>query len=349
MSKFDYKAAGVDIAAGNEVVDRIKGAIKTTHNDAVLTDIGAFGSLVDLKKLLEDYQHPVLVQSIDGVGTKTMIASLMNKFDTLGYDLLSATCNDIVVMGAKPITFLDYVATSKLDPEIVVKLVTGMVEACRACNVALVGGETAEMPDVYVESEHDMVGIITGIVEKDKVIDGRTIKPGDVVYGLPSSGLHTNGYSLARKLFFDKGFYAIDEKIPELGGRLGDVLLEPHINYNNPVHDMLDAGVDIKGMAHITGGGFLENIPRILPKTCSVKINKGSWPVLPVFQMMQKIGELADEDMYQTFNMGIGLVIIADQSEAAVMEKILEQHSAMTLYRLGEVVADSDHSVKLVG
>lgn len=347
MAKTDYKAAGVDIAAGNEAVNRIKDKIKTTFSPAVLTDIGSFGSLFDLKQLLSDYEHPVLVQSLDGVGTKTKVANMMNQYDTLGHDLLSATCNDIVVMGAKPLTFLDYIATDDLDPDIVEATVSGMVEACRANQVSLVGGETAEMPSVYHEGEHDLVGIITGVVEKSKIIDGQKIKVGDVVFGLNSSGLHTNGYSLARKLFFEDNFYAVDEMIPELNAKLGDVLLEPHINYTLPVLDFLNEGVAIHGMAHITGGGFLENIPRVLPEGVAVTIQKNSWPVQPIFQLMQKLGELADHDMYQTFNMGIGLVIIAEASQKEKMQAVLAAYPELNLYEIGVVVAADQKRVTL--
>ncbi|MBT5338889.1 MAG: phosphoribosylformylglycinamidine cyclo-ligase, partial [Candidatus Marinimicrobia bacterium] len=262
--KVDYKSAGVDIDAGNEAVDRIKDGVKSTFTSNVLTGLGSFGSLYDLKPILENYNHPVMVQSIDGVGTKTIIARKMEKFDTIGIDLLSAAANDILVMGARPLTFLDYIANDKLKPEIVEEIVSGMVKACKETGVSLVGGETAEMPDTYLPGEHDLVGIITGVVEKEKIITGENIKPGDVVLGLSSNGLHTNGYSFARKLFFEIGGYHVNDMIPELKKSVGLTLLEPHINYTNHVFSVLDKGLDVKGIAHITGGGLVENIPRIL-------------------------------------------------------------------------------------
>jgi len=235
MSKTNYKSAGVDIDAGNEVVERIRDGVKSTFTSNVLTGLGSFGSLFDLKPIMENYRHPVLVQSIDGVGTKTIVARKMGKFDTIGIDLLSAAANDILVMGARPLTFLDYIANDKLNPEIIEEIVTGMVKACRETGVSLVGGETAEMPDTYLPGEHDLVGIITGVVEKDKIITGEAIRAGDVVLGLPSGGLHTNGYSFARKLFFDVGRYDVKDTIPELEKSIGLTLLESHINYTNHV------------------------------------------------------------------------------------------------------------------
>ena len=228
MSTVDYKSAGVDIAAGNEAVSRIKNAVESTFSPAVLTGIGSFGSLYDLKAIVQDYKNPVLVQSIDGVGTKMMVASKMKKFDTIGADLVSATTNDIIVLGAKPLTLLDYIANDKLSPDVVEQIVLGMVAACAENGISLVGGETAEMPGTYLPGEHDLVGVITGIVDKEKVILGKNITPGDVVLAFASSGLHTNGYSLARKLFFDVGKFTVESQLPELNRMLGDVLLEPH-------------------------------------------------------------------------------------------------------------------------
>ncbi|MED5317277.1 MAG: phosphoribosylformylglycinamidine cyclo-ligase, partial [Candidatus Neomarinimicrobiota bacterium] len=276
--KTNYKAAGVDIDAGNEAVARIKDEVKTTFTSNVLTGLGSFGSLYDLKPILESYNNPVMVQSIDGVGTKTIIARKLKKFDTIGMDLLSACANDILVMGARPLTFLDYIANDKLKPDIIEEIVSGMVKACKETGVSLVGGETAEMPDTYLPGEHDLVGVITGVMEKDKIITGESIKPGDLVLGLPSNGLHTNGYSLARKLFFEIGGYGVNDTIPELKKSVGLTLLEPHINYTNHVFAVLDKDINVKGIAHITGGGLVENIPRILPDDCGVEIQKGSWP-----------------------------------------------------------------------
>jgi phosphoribosylformylglycinamidine cyclo-ligase len=335
MNNISYKKAGVDIAAGNEAVRRIKDKVRTTYQPFVISEIGEFAALIDLKKIVQEYEHPVLVQSIDGVGTKTIVARMMNKYDTLGIDLLSASCNDILTVGAKPLTLLDYIACDHLDPEIIDQLVSGMAVACRENNVSLVGGETAEMPNTYLPQEHDLVGIVTGIVEKDKIITGKDIQPGDVVLGFTSSGLHTNGYSLARKLFFDVAKLKIDAKLPELDQTIGEALLMPHINYTNPVLNILHNNIPIKGMAHITGGGLLENIPRILPNNCAVKIAKNSWQVPAIFNIMQEIGKLETQEMYRTFNMGIGFVLITAPENVAPIMKIVKNFN---LLRIGDVV-----------
>ena len=337
MKKIDYKSAGVDINAGNEAVDLIKEGVASTFTPNVLTGLGSFGSLYDLKPILNKYDHPVMVQSIDGVGTKTIIARKMNKFDTIGIDLLSAAANDILVMGAKPLTFLDYIANDKLKPKIVEQIVSGMVKACRDTGVSLVGGETAEMPDTYLPGEHDLVGIITGIVEKDKIITGEKIRPGNVLVGLPSNGLHTNGYSFARKLFFDVGGYNVNDCPDELESSVGNTLLMPHINYTKHVLGILNAGINLNGIIHITGGGLLENIPRVLPKGMAVEINRGSWPSLPVFDLMQSIGNVDETEMFHSFNMGIGMVFVAHPDEISNIKKALNGLSSMFL--IGSVVS----------
>jgi phosphoribosylformylglycinamidine cyclo-ligase len=226
-------------------------------------------------------------------------------------------------MGARPITFLDYIANDKLNPTIIKEIVSGMVKACNDNNVSLVGGETAEMPDTYLQGEHDLVGVITGVVEKNKIINGELISPGDVVLGLPSSGLHTNGYSLARKIFFDIGNYDVKDRPNGLASSVGLTLLEPHINYTNDIFTLLDQGVNVKGLAHITGGGLLENIPRILPKNCEAKIKLGTWDILPVFNAMQSIGNIEQNEMFRTFNMGIGMIIIVSKNEVAMVEDLI--------------------------
>ena len=337
MKKIDYKSAGVDINAGNEAVDLIKEGVASTFTPNVLTGLGSFGSLYDLKPILNKYDHPVMVQSIDGVGTKTIIARKMNKFDTIGIDLLSAAANDILVMGAKPLTFLDYIANDKLKPKIVEQIVSGMVKACRDTGVSLVGGETAEMPDTYLPGEHDLVGVITGIVEKDKIITGEKIRPGNVLVGLPSNGLHTNGYSFARKLFFDVGGYNVNDCPDELESSVGNTLLMPHIKYTKHVLGTLNAGINLNGIIHITGGGLLENIPRVLPKGMAVEINRGSWPSLPVFDLMQSIGNVDETEMFRSFNMGIGMVFVAHPDEISNIKKALNGLSSMFL--IGSVVS----------
>ena len=337
MGKIDYKSSGVDIDAGNQAVERIKDGVKSTFTSNVLTGLGSFGSLYDLKPILENYENPVMVQSIDGVGTKTIIARKMGKFDTIGIDLLSAAANDILVMGARPLTFLDYIANDKLNPETIEEIVSGMVKACRETGVSLVGGETAEMPDTYLPGEHDLVGVITGVVEKDMIITGETIQTGDVVLGLPSNGLHTNGYSFARKLFFEIGGYDVNDTIPELEKSVGLTLLEPHINYTNHVFTALDSGIDVKGIAHITGGGLVENIPRILPDGCGVDIKKGSWPILPVFDVMQSLGNVDEDEMSRAFNMGIGMVFIVSPNNVGSAKNVLKDLTEV--YEIGSVVS----------
>ena len=336
MTKIDYRSAGVDIDAGNDAINRIKNKVRSTFSNNVLTGIGGFGSLFDLKPVLKDYNDPVMVQSIDGVGTKTIIARKMNKFDTIGVDLVSACANDIVTLGARPLTFLDYIANDTLKPEIIEEIVSGMADACLDIGVSLVGGETAEMPDTYLPGEHDLVGIITGIVNKNNIITGDSIRPGDVVLGLPSNGLHTNGYSLARKLFFDVGRYSVNDTIPEFEESVGLTLLTPHTNYTNHILTILDNGIDIHGLAHITGCGIIENIPRVLPGDCGVEIRKDSWPVLPVFNIMQSIGNVDHEEMYRTFNMGIGMVVIVDATGITKIKNSLKNLSEV--YRIGSVI-----------
>ena len=336
QNKIDYKSAGVNIDAGNEAVGRIKKGVQSTFTTNVLTGLGSFSSLYDLKPILDDYENPVLVQSIDGVGTKTIIARKLGKFNTIGVDLLSACANDILVMGARPLTFLDYIANDKLKPETIEEIVSGMVRACLETGVSLVGGETAEMPDTYLPGEHDLVGVITGVVEKDKIITGEAIQPSDMVLGLPSSGLHTNGYSLARKLLFEIGGYSVNDMIPELEKSVGLTLLEPHINYTNNIFTVLEKEINVKGIAHITGGGLIENIPRILPDGCSVEIHKESWPSLPIFDLMQSIGSVDEDEMYRTFNMGIGMVIIVDPGQVNNIKKTID------VYETGIVVAGNN-------
>ena len=345
MGKMNYKSAGVDIDAGNEAVNRIKDGVKSTFTSNVLTGLGSFGSLYDLKPILKNYKNPVMVQSIDGVGTKTIIARKLEKFDTIGIDLLSACANDILVMGALPLTFLDYIANDKLNPETIEEIVSGMVKACEDTDVSLVGGETAEMPDTYLPGEHDLVGVITGVVEKEKIITGGNIKPGDIVLGLPSNGLHTNGYSFARKLFFEIGGYEVDDTIPELEKSVGLTLLEPHTNYTNHVFAVLDEDINVKGIAHITGGGLLENIPRILPDGCGVEIQKGSWPNIPVFDIMQSIGNVDEDEMYRAFNMGIGMTFIINIDDIGAVTDALKDLT--DVYEIGSVV-NAENKVLLI-
>ena len=347
MTAIDYKSAGVDIHAGNEAVNRIKKSLESTFSSDVLTSIGSFGALYDLQSIVRHYKHPVLVQSIDGVGTKAIVARMMNKFDTLGMDLVSATANDIIVLGAKPLTLLDYIANDTLKPDVIEQIISGMVLACRENEISLVGGETAEMPGTYLPGEHDLVGVITGVVEKDKAILGKDIQPGDMVLAFPSSGLHTNGYSLARKLCFEIANWSVDHYVSELQCSIGEALLKPHMNYTRPILHALNNSVPIKGMAHITGGGLLENIPRVLPKGCAIEIKKNAWPEQALFRVLCGLGNLADAEAYRTFNMGVGLVIIISPEDIHQIRSVLSTYSTFPLYEIGCVVA-GDKQVKLI-
>ncbi len=342
-----YKQAGVDIEAGNEVVRRIKKDVASTHTSAVLTNIGHFGGLYDLKEIRKNYKHPILVQSIDGVGTKLLVARMTNKYDSVGEDMVGHSCGDILAMGARPITFLDYVANEKLIPAEMEQIVSGMAKACRETGISIIGGETAEMPGVYVKGEHDIAGCITGIVEKDKIITGEKIKEGNVLLGFASSGLHTNGFSLARKLIFETAKHTIEEKISELGMTVGQALLQVHLNYTKPILDILDSRVEVRGIVHITGGGFIENIPRVLPKNLNAEIKKGSWPILPIFPFLQKIGKISEQEMYTAFNMGIGMILIAPRTEKSKIETILKKHKNFKIYEIGKIIKGNG-KVKLV-
>jgi len=329
-----YTKSGVNIKKGGEVVKRIKSYVASTHTKAVLQNIGGFGGLYDLKKIIKNYRNPVLVQSIDGVGTKLSIAKMMKKYDTVGEDIVNHSCNDILAMGARPVTFLDYVANETLVPKEMEAMVRGMAKACRENGVALIGGETAEMPGIYMKGEHDIAGCITGIVEKNKIITGKKIKKGNIILGFPSSGLHTNGFSLARKLFFNKMNYTVNTK-GVFKETVGKTLMKVHVNYCKPIFSLLDNSVDIKGIAHITGGGFIENIPRILPKNLDAEIQKGSWPMLSIFPYMQKIGKVSEREMYKVFNMSIGFVVVVNEKQREKIENILKGHK---IFWIGKII-----------
>lgn len=329
----DYAQSGVNIDAGNESVDRIKNVVKQTFDSNVLTDVGSFGAMVSVD-FLKQFRHPVIVQSTDSVGTKVKIASALGKYDTIGADIVAHSCNDIVVQGARPLTFLDYIAVDRVVPEQIEQMVRGVARGCKDAGMSLVGGEVAELPGVYASGEFDLVGSITGVVERDQVVDGSSIVPGDVVMGFASSGLHTNGYSLARKLFFELGGLSASDHLPGFDRSLGEVLLESHRNYTRQVFALLDGGIEIKGMAHITGGGLSENIPRMLPRECGVEIERGSWPVLPIFTLMQQVGEIEGSEMYRTFNMGVGMVLVVSQEAAPQVSKIVGEY----VYEIGRVV-----------
>lgn len=313
-----YKNAGVDIAAGNEAVERMKKHVKRTFRPEVMTDLGGFGALFGLNK--DKYEEPVLVSGTDGVGTKLKIAFAMDKHDTIGIDAVAMCVNDIVVQGAEPLFFLDYLACDKVIPEKIEAIVSGIAEGCSESGCALIGGETAEMPGMYAEGEYDIAGFTVGVVDKSKIINGTSITAGDTVIGLASSGVHSNGFSLVRKLLLEQSGYSLKDTLPELGGEvLGDVLLTPTKLYVKPVLALLEE-VKVKGMAHITGGGFIENIPRVLPEGVNVEVDYGTWPILPIFSLLQEKGNVSNRDMFTTFNMGIGLVIVVskDQEEASL-------------------------------
>lgn len=331
-----YKKAGVDIAAGNEAVERMKKHVKRTFRPEVMTDLGGFGGLFGLNK--DKYEEPVLVSGTDGVGTKLKLAFAMDKHDTIGIDAVAMCVNDIIVSGAEPLFFLDYLACGKVVPEKIEAIVAGISEGCVQSGCALIGGETAEMPGMYSEEEYDIAGFTVGIVDRKKMIDGSTIKEGDVVLGFASSGIHSNGFSLVRRLLLEEAGYSLQDELAELGGaKLGDVLLEPTKIYVKSALALIEK-VQVKGMAHITGGGFIENIPRVLPENVDVNINYGAWPILPIFELMQQKGNITNRDMFTTFNMGIGLVVIvpAEQAEEAlrVANELGEQ-----AYAIGTVTA----------
>jgi len=338
MTIIDYKSAGVDIEAGNLAVAKIKNSVAETFSKNVLTNLGSFGAMYDLKDILSEYNHPVMVQSIDGVGTKTIIARMMNKFDTIGHDLVSSTVNDIIVLGAKPLTLLDYIANDKLIPERVEQIVNGIAAACKENDISLVGGETAEMPGTYLKGEHDLVGVVTGVLEKDKAVLGNNIEPNDIIVSIASSGLHTNGYSLARKLCFDVAGLSIDSHVNDLGMTIGEALLTPHLNYTKPILHLLDQNIEIKCMAHITGGGLLENIPRVLPNTCDAVISKKAIPALPIFSYLNDIGKLSETESYKTFNMGAGLVMILNEKYYSKIEASLMNFPKFQINKIGSIV-----------
>src|SRR5205823_2434209 len=309
-----YASGGVDIDAANRATEKIKELARATFNARTLSEIGSFGGMFD--GAFPGMRQPVLVASADGVGTKLKIAFATGIHNTIGRDLVNHCVNDILVQGARPLFFLDYIATGKLAPETITSIVEGIANGCRENGCALLGGETAEMPGFYAAGEYDVAGFIVGVVDREKIIDGHTITPGDVVLGLPSVGLHTNGYSLARKLFFEIAGYQSETHLDELDETIGAALLKPHLSYLRALEGLLDTGM-IKGLAHITGGGLLENIPRILPEGTSVEIKRDSWPALPIFTLMQQIGNIDEPEMYRTFNMGIGMVIVCSPTDVA--------------------------------
>jgi phosphoribosylformylglycinamidine cyclo-ligase len=303
----DYKSAGVDIDAANETVRRIKSLAKSTFTSGVLSEIGSFGGLYRLDPT--GWKDPILVSSADGVGTKLKVAFLANEHRTIGVDLVNHCVNDVLVQGARPLFFLDYLATGRLLPDVAAHIVDGLARACKENGCALLGGETAEMPGFYADGEYDLAGFIVGAVEGEMLVDGRSIAVGDVVLGLPSTGLHTNGYSLARRIVFEHLGLSVDTRVEELGETIGAALLRPHRSYLNAIYPLVARGA-VKGMAHITGGGLTDNLPRILPEGTAARIDRSAWQVPPIFTWLQRAGNVPEDDMLRTFNMGVGMTLV---------------------------------------
>ena len=329
-----YADAGVDISSGDRAKDRIKYLAQKTFNRNVLGGIGGFGALFRLD--MQRWKNPILVSSADGVGTKLKIAFELGMHHTVGADLVNHCVNDIAVQGATPLFFLDYLASGRLDPEVTESVVTGLAEACKANGCALIGGETAQMPGFYTDGEYDLAGFIVGAVDRDKLVTGAAIKPGDVLIGLPSTGLHTNGYSLARKLFFEVAGYKPSQYVTAIKEKAGNALMKTHRSYLHVIQKLVAAGVTA-GMAHITGGGITENLPRILPKNTAAQVELGSWPVLPIFEHLRMLGQVTEDEMMRTFNMGVGLIAVIP-AEKFTRAKNLLVRAEEKFFVIGRVV-----------
>ncbi len=332
--KLTYAVAGVDVKEGARAVELMKKHVKETFNSDVIGDLGSFGGLL---RLSGQFESPVLVAGTDGVGTKLKIAFMMDKHDTVGQDLVAMCVNDILCQGAKPLFFLDYLATGKLKAENAALLVKGITDGCKLSNMPLLGGETAEMPGFYANGEYDMAGFAVGVVDEPKIISGKTIKAGDIMIGLASSGIHSNGYSLVRKLLFEQLGLGVDSLIPELGDTLGNVLLTPTRIYVKAITALLET-VDVKGMVHMTGGGFFENIPRILADDLRADITLGSWNIPAIFNYMMEKGQIELEEMFGTFNMGVGYIAVVSPEDVAQTLSILEAHGE-TVAIIGKIVS----------
>jgi len=331
----DYRDAGVDISTADEAKARIKGLARGTFNASVLSEIGSFGGM--FRPDLARYEDPVLVASTDGVGTKIQVAIAAGVHDTVGYDLVAHCVNDILVQGAAPLFFLDYIALGKMDAGRVEAIVSGVVRGCTEFACPLIGGETAEMPGTYAPGDYDLAGFIVGVVDRSRALTGKRVQEGDVLLGLPSSGLHTNGYTLARKVLFDVMGLRVDTRVPDLGATVGEALLAPHRAYLSALEPLVERK-KIRAMAHITGGGFPGNVPRVLPAGLGARIRASAWKVPPLFQMIQKGGSVPDEEMYRTFNMGIGMVLVVAPGDLHDVEHSLERRGE-TAFVIGSVVA----------
>jgi phosphoribosylformylglycinamidine cyclo-ligase len=328
-----YQDAGVSINEADRAVASIRGLARKTFNSSVLTDIGSFGGGF----LLKGYREPVLVSSADGVGTKLKLAFLTGRHSTIGEDLVNHCVNDIAVQGARPLFFMDYFAVGKLDARVATEVISGIARGCKANACALIGGETAEMPGFYAGGEYDLAGFIVGAVERKRLLTGAKIRPGDVLIGLPSTGLHTNGYSLARKLLFDVAGHGPSTRLNDLESTIADELLKLHRSYLKPLRALDDAGL-LKGAAHITGGGITDNTPRILPKGLGVRIDLGTWPVLPIFELLRKIGRIPEQDWRRTFNLGIGMIFVVSPRKLAEAAKLLDKMKE-DWYPIGGVIS----------
>lgn len=336
-----YSKAGVDVKAGYEVVERIKKHVKKTERLGVMGGIGGFGGCFDLSQF--KLNEPVLVSGTDGVGTKLMVAIQADKHDTIGIDCVAMCVNDIVAQGAEPLYFLDYIATGKNIPERLEQVVAGVAEGCVQAGAALIGGETAEMPGMYGTDDYDLAGFAVGIAEKSQMITGEKIKPGDLLIGLPSSGIHSNGYSLVRKIFFEMHDFTMDEQLPELAEKLSDELLKPTKIYVDAVLPLVKKGW-LNGIAHVTGGGFVENIPRMLSDELACEIEVGSWPILPIFKALATYGEIPEKEMYEIFNMGIGMVLAISPERLADLQADLNKR-AIASFVIGQVIEKEDSSI----
>ena len=340
-----YRDSGVDIDKGNSFVKRIIPAVQSTFTPEVLTGIGGFGAL--FSGSFPDMKEPVLVSGTDGVGTKLKIAQMMNVHGTVGIDAVAMCVNDILTSGARSLFFLDYISCGRLNEDVLVDVVKGIAEGCTLAGCSLVGGETAEHPNVMADDDYDIAGFAVGVVDRGKIITGKNITPGDIIISLPSSGIHSNGYSLVRKLFFEMKKYTVHTKIDELGATLGETLLTPTRIYCKSILACFDSGIGIKGIVHITGGGFYENIPRILPPTTSVKIDKATLPIPPIFSVIQKEGSIAEREMFTTFNMGTGLMLFADRNAEVSLRASLEKAGEQPVV-IGEVVENTGERVILL-
>ena len=339
-----YKAAGVDVTAGYEAVKLMKPMVESTYVKGVMGTLGGFGGL--FRPEFKGMADPILVSGTDGVGTKLKLAFLMDKHDTVGIDCVAMCVNDIACCGAQPLFFLDYIAVGKNQPAKIAQMVSGIAEGCRQAGCALIGGETAEMPGMYDEDEYDLAGFAVGVAEKSAIVDGSSIVEGDVLIGLPSTGVHSNGFSLVRKALFEQAGYTVDTQLDELGGeKLGDVLLTPTKIYVKTLSPLFKAGV-VKGVAHITGGGFIENIPRMIPDGLAAHINLGSWPVLPIFDVLEKAGEIDHMEMFNIFNMGIGMVLAVSAEDADKTMELLKSNGEAG-YVLGNIVKKTGEDVEL--